>query len=62
MIVAVEQNTAEEVIRAGRELLAMCADIPTEHAPTGFRNAAIDLKVMLTELAEQATDDLTEGN
>lgn len=60
MIAAVQRDTAEEVIRAGRALLDLCYDIPAEHWPAGFVHAGIDLKVLLNELEQQATNGTDE--
>lgn len=57
MTVEIPQNTAYETVRAGRELLTLCAPLIAGKPLDDFARAAIDLNVMLDELAEAADVD-----
>lgn len=54
MLVEIEQDTAEQVVRAGRDLIEVCPRIPQEERPDGMGRAVADLRVMLDELEEAA--------
>ena len=53
-VAEIEMDTAEQVIEAGRALIALCQQIPDAQRPEGLGRATITLRVLLDELEEQA--------
>jgi hypothetical protein len=52
-MIAVEQDTVEEVVHSGRDLIALCEQIEADRAPAGLRRTAIEPTVLLDELASE---------
>ena len=46
-----EQDTVDEDVRRGRDLIALCEQVEPGQAPAGLRRAVIELAVLLDELA-----------
>lgn len=54
--VAVQRDTVDEVIRAGRELIEVCRRPDPKIDPAEYMQKIVSLKVMLDEPEEAAAD------